>query len=55
MLVDGDGDATFDDIDGQDADRVDEIVSAENIVAAQGESILDLTGANQNLRISFSN
>lgn len=55
VLVDGDGNATFDNINDDDADRVDEIVSAENIVAAQGESILDLTGADQNLRISFSN
>jgi hypothetical protein len=37
------------------SDRIDRIVDAENIVASQGRSILDLTNADQNLKITFSN
>jgi Ca2+-binding RTX toxin-like protein len=35
--------------------RIDKLVGVENIVASQGESILDLTNAVQNLKITFSN
>ncbi len=36
-------------------DRVDQLKSAENVVASQARSILDLTGATSDLKITFSN
>lgn len=51
VLVDGDSDGLFNDAES----RVDKLVSVENIVASQGESILDLTNAGQDLKITFSN
>ena len=56
VIVDSDG-ATFYDAVGdieEAGDRVDQLVSVERIVAAQGESVLDLTASTKGLEIKWS-
>ncbi len=55
VLVDADG-GTF---DGPNShanadDRIDQLISVERIVAAQGESVLDLTASTKGLEIKYS-
>ncbi|MBI5259528.1 MAG: hypothetical protein HY855_23705 [Burkholderiales bacterium] len=56
VLVDSDG-ATFYDAVGdleEAGDRVDQLISVERIVAARGESVLDLTSSTKGLEIKWS-
>lgn len=56
VIVDSDG-ATFYDAVGdieEAGDRVDQLISVERIVAAQGESVLDLTASTKGLEIKFN-
>jgi len=56
VLVDSDG-ATFYDAVGdieEVGDRVDQLISVERIVAAQGESVLDLSASTKGLEIKWS-
>ena len=53
VFVDEDGDDLFDDVGDNDADRIDLLKNVEQVVASQGESILDFTGADTNLSISY--
>jgi len=50
VLVDHNGDGDFKDAH----DRVDELLSVENIVAAQGQSTIDLTQSTTDLQVEFS-
>lgn len=54
VLVDGDGGAGFGNLDGGGEDRVDVLNDVENVVASQGESIIDLTNSNVALAVTFS-
>lgn len=56
VLVDGDGGTFYDAVgDLEEAgDRVDQLTSVERIVAAQGESVLDLSGSTKGLEIKYS-
>jgi len=56
VLVDADG-GTFDGVNSHANadDRIDQLISVERIVAAQGESILDLTASTKGLEIKYNN
>jgi hypothetical protein len=55
ILVDTNGgDVEDEDQFDSDSARVDQLIGVENVVAAQGQSVLDLTNADQDLRITFS-
>lgn len=55
VLVDADG-GTFDGVNqhANPDDRIDQLIGVERIVAAQGESVLDLTGSTKGLEIKFN-
>lgn len=53
VLVAADGDLDPDD-NGENNNRIDSLVSVENIVASEGESIIDLTNAGMDLKIRFN-
>lgn len=53
VMVDEDGNATFDEIGTEANDRIDLLQNVEEVVASQGQSILDFTGADTNLSISY--
>jgi hypothetical protein len=54
IMVDTDGNGVAEGSFDQDAARIDRLIGVENVVAAQGQSVLDLTNADQDLRITFS-
>ena len=55
VLVDADG-GTFDGVNSHVSpdDRIDQLIGVERIVAAQGESVLDLTSSTKGLEIKFN-
>lgn len=52
VMIDADG-GSFDGVDGDNEDRVDALVSVERVVASQGESVLDFTGSDSDIEITF--
>jgi len=52
VMIDADG-GSFDGVDSDEADRVDALVSVERVVASQGESVLDFTGSDSDIEITF--
>lgn len=54
VFVNGNGGSSAADSFDEEGDRVDALINVEEIVASQGESVLDLTAAETNLNIRYS-
>lgn len=52
IMVDADG-GNFDGLDDDEEDRVDALTDVERVVASQGESVLDFTGSDSDVEITF--